>query len=118
MSKKVEVPKYTDVGLGGDFLKKIELRQEYKLMIDELTNSDKDGKLDLLNVEIGIMLIEAGEESVQTDHYKVTVAEGQNVSISKEKLLELGVPADVIMQATRTTPYTYLVVTEKRTKEK
>src|SRR5260221_78280 len=42
---------------------------------------------------------------------KITLVSSSNSSISKDTLVELGVPVDVIVKATKVSPYKYVLVT-------
>lgn len=63
-----------------------------------------------LNKEIGAHLTVAGVKSVYCEGYQVSIFEGKSSSVSKTELLKLGVPVETILQATRVTTYTTVMV--------
>lgn len=67
-----------------------------------------------LNEEIKSWMLDAGEKAVVADDWRVTVVQSTQSTISKERLLELGVSAKIITKATKTTPKEYIQVTEAK----
>lgn len=94
-----------------EFARKVLRRQELRAIVEGITNKDKTGEMDELSAEIGTMLAESGEKSLMCDDFRVTLTDGSNSSISKERLLELGVPATTILAATKKTTYTSVTIT-------
>lgn len=84
----------------------IEERGALKASIKEYEQKVKE--LDPIITE---MLTDAGTAKVQYGDSKVTLAQGSRSALSKERLLELGVPSRTIAEATTHTAYTYLLVT-------
>ena len=104
---------FREAGLGKPFANKVWRRQEIKAQKDEL-----EQELKALNEEIGSLMMATGNKSVICDDYRVTITEGMNRSISKEKLLELGVSATLILKASKETPYNTVTITPIKDKEK
>lgn len=50
-------------------------------------------------------------KTVMSNNHRVTLAQGSSSHLSKEKLMELGVPASVVVAATKVTEYIYVLVT-------
>jgi hypothetical protein len=99
------------------FAKLIEDRDSLSGTVKAITNDKKTGTLDVINSEIGNMLAMAGMKSVGFEGRPVTLAENSNSSLSKEKLLELGVSASVILAATTKKSYTYVTVGKAKATE-
>ncbi len=99
-------------GLGADYLKTLAKVQELKSVRDkaelEIKGPDKKSGLQGKLLE---MQAKTGYKTVLTPDWRVTITSSVNVSISKEKLLELGVPVKTIEKATKRTPYETLTVT-------
>lgn len=72
-----------------------------------------------LNEQIAVALEVAGQSSVKCDEFRVTRVETHGPSrVIPEKLLELGVEADIIVQATvRGAAYTTVQIREIKSKE-
>jgi hypothetical protein len=65
-----------------------------------------------LNNDLKLMWADVEAKTVTDEGARVTLVQSSNSTINKEKLLELGVTATVIRDATKTTTYTYVLVTE------
>ncbi len=65
-----------------------------------------------VDAEIGALLSVEELKSVRVMKSRVTVVDGVSAKLSKTKLVELGVGADVIKKATTTTQYSFVKVTE------
>lgn len=64
-----------------------------------------------INLDLQSMWADVGHKTVLNDGAKVTLVESSNSSIKKERLVELGVPAATIVEATVVTPYSFVKVT-------
>lgn len=68
--------------------------------------------------ELGVKLfIKAEVKSAIVDGWRVTRVDGQNVSISRGKLFELGVSEKILEKATNRVPFTTLKLTPPGVKE-
>ena len=106
------IPTYQEAGLDEAWLEKLTERQE--CVIDK---EIAESKIKFLNGELGEALVMTGNKTVTTPKWRVTVTLGASVTIDKKRLLELGVSADIIAQATKKTEYTTLTVTEIKSKQ-
>lgn len=70
-----------------------------------------------LRKEIGDMLADKGERSVNCNGVRVTYVSGTHTTISKQKLLEVGVPVAAIEKATVTTAYNTVKLTRDKENE-
>lgn len=95
-----------------DFDDKVSQRHNISSKIKEL-----DATLKQLNAEIGTMLTVAGVKKVLSDDLVVSMVDSKSVSLSKTKLLELGVSPDTIASATQETRYSSLRITPMKKKE-
>lgn len=102
-----QAPGYKEAGLTPKFAQRVIDLQDKKSQIKELEMECEPVK-DTLELE----LAQSGFKSVMVDSYLVTLVDSTRTSLSKERLLELGVPASVIQQATKETPCTFLKVTD------
>lgn len=106
------IPDFKEVGLNGKFanlaLKRFKLSQEKKVIEEDIKeiNSRIEGEISGLGVD--------GLKSVRVDDLRITVVNGSSSTISAERLLELGVPADKILKATKRTEYVTVQVTQTR----
>lgn len=79
-----------------DFQKLAERRVVLKQLVDEAEAEIKD-----LNLDIGAMLQTAGAQTVRYGQHRITLGQSSKGGrLSKERLLELGVPVDTIERAT------------------
>lgn len=69
-----------------------------------------------LNGLLQEMWADCEAKTVTDDRVKITLVSSSNSHVSKEKLLELGVPATVIRDATTIKAYQYVLVTEPKGK--
>lgn len=106
-----EIPDFREAGLNGHFANKVARRQEIKARITEL-----QADLAEVNVALQDAMVDAGQKNVRAGNFTITLVEGQSTSISKERLLEQGVPAKVIEKATKVTEYVTVQVTERKEK--
>ncbi len=95
-----------------DFDDKVRQRFNITARIKELS-----GTLTQLNAEIGTMLTVAGVDKVMSDDLTVSMVAGRSTSLSKTRLLELGVSPDTIANATKETKYSSLRIVESKRKE-
>lgn len=102
-----EVPSYREAKLGPRFAKLVMERQELKSVIKDL-----EEKADWTGEALLEELAGTGFKGVMVDSYHVQIVDQTRTSLSKEKLLELGVPASVILSATVESNSTYLKVTD------
>ena len=65
-----------------------------------------------IEAEIGAGMVESDLHSVRVVNNRVTLVQGERESISKIKLLELGVLAKVITKATKVSSYSFVKITE------
>lgn len=65
-----------------------------------------------IEADIGAAMVESDLHSVRVVNNRVTLVQGERESISKLKLLELGVLAKVITKATKISSYSFIKVTE------
>jgi hypothetical protein len=100
-----QVPSYRDAKLTPRFAKDVMERQSLSEQIDELEERKK-----VASDRIFADLAQTGLKAVQVDDYRPTIVDQDRRSISAEKLLELGVPATVIEQATMVSHSSYLRV--------
>lgn len=98
------------LGLPPKFARLVLHRQEIKHQIDQLEEKSKS-----LTDEITLAMAQQDIKVVFVDAYRATIVESTRSSLSKEKLLELGVPAETIVAATTESHYSFLKVddTEK-----
>jgi hypothetical protein len=87
----------------------------YITIIDQI--KDLESQKRALSDIIGSELATADAKTVMFENRRVTLASGKNTTLSKEKLLELGVPATKIMAATVTREYTYVTVSKEKVNE-
>jgi hypothetical protein len=100
---------FIEAGLGKKWANMVLRRQSMKSELADLEKNVKE-----LNGKIGEELAATGYKSAICDEWRVTIVDGKNVSISKERLLDLGVAASVIEQATKITVYTTIQITENK----
>jgi len=90
--------------LENDFDEMVELRSNLSAKVKEMTTQLKQ-----LNVELATMLTVAGADKVGCEGYTVSLCEGRIIKkLNKLRLLELGVTAHIIEEATdesRGSPY-------------
>lgn len=103
---------YRDSGLDRAFLKLLSERQEI------YRPSSVEARYKEINKELATMLADAGHKSVATADWKVTFTPGVNVTISRKRLVELGVPVAKIDKATVRTSYETVTVTATKAVEK
>lgn len=96
-------------GLHKEYLTLLGDMQEYKARRDEAEAEIKTIKVKLLNMQA-----KSGYKTVLTPDWRVTLTQGTNTTISKERLLELGVPVNTILRATKSTTYETLTVTSNK----
>jgi hypothetical protein len=65
-----------------------------------------------LNADLQLMWADVEAKTVMDEGARVTLVQSCNTHISKERLLELGVLATVIKEATKTMNYSFVKVTE------
>lgn len=95
-----------EAGLGKPFLGMVAERQAVTAQIAELEAAKKS-----LSEDITAALAETGYKTVLTPDFRVTFTQGSNRTISKQRLLELGVAAKTIDKATKITTYETVTVT-------
>jgi hypothetical protein len=101
---EVPVPKFNEVGLGEDFALLISQRQVKKDKLEALK-----AEVEEMNGRISVALAEKNVKCVSVDDvWRVTLVDTRSASkLSKEKLLEAGVPAETIVACTvEGKPYT------------
>jgi hypothetical protein len=112
------VPDYKRAKLGSRFRAAVKVRQEIKETISKLETKLGTAENPGINQEIELALAEKDLRVVRCEDWTVTLCEGSNTSLSKEKLLEAGVPVEVLEAATVTRKYTYIQVKDtKRAQE-
>ena len=67
-----------------------------------------------LNKELQSLWSDVEAKTVMDDGAKVTLVQSSNSHISKERLLELGVTATIIRDATKVVEYSFVKVTEPK----
>jgi hypothetical protein len=87
------------IGLVGDLRQVNEMKKE----------AEAESKR--INDELQLMWADVEHKTVTDTGTKITLVSSSNSSISKEKLVELGVPAETVLAATKVTPYQYVLVT-------
>lgn len=88
-----------------EFSHLVEDRLRIKAEIAEL-----EAQLKEVDNDITSSLTEANEPRVQYGDYKVGIIESQRSTLSKERLVELGVPVSIVQQATKVTKFTFIRV--------
>jgi len=108
-TKGNDKPKVPDYGnfFGAEFAKGARRRQFVKHLIDKLTEEKKE-----LDATIGGLMEVNDLKSVMVGDNTVTLCQGTSTHLSKTRLMELGVLADVIEQATKRTHYPYVQIRE------
>jgi hypothetical protein len=94
---------------GKNFLKLVAKRQEWKEARDKADEELRD-----LNMKIMELQAIEGYKTIVTPDWQITLTDGCSVTISKERLVELGVPAATVESATKRTPYQTVTVTKKK----
>lgn len=113
LQQKVE-PK-ADVSLDVKVVAKasvIELVTEYETVCTKL--AQLKAKKEKLEPQMKALGEKYGKKFETTEGAVVNRIDSQNVSVSKTKLVELGVKASIIEKATNTTPYSYFRVDRKK----
>lgn len=112
------IPSYKDAGVNNRIVKQATAYKEVQRLQKQYDAERKD-----LSAEILVELSKAGMNAkpgesiaVMVGTLKVTAIAAHNSSISKEKLLEAGVPAETIVECTVETPYEYILVTDEAAK--
>lgn len=105
----------SSVVFGNGELKKfgtlVDTRQELKSMI-----KGAEEEIKALDAKLTEMLTQHDTVKVQHSDYRVSLCQGSSSSLSKDRLLQLGVTATVIAQATTSKTYTYLLVSVPKPK--
>lgn len=108
MMAKEEVLDYRAVKLSGRFAGRVAALFEKSAQRKALEEEEKE-----LRREIGEELADKGERSVTCNGVRVTYVSGIHATISKQKLLEAGVPVAAIEKATVTTNYNTVKLTRE-----
>lgn len=98
---------YKEAGLTGKFSNQVTKRQEIKGRMEDLK-----AQLDTLNGEIEVEMARNNLKLVSCGQYRVNLVESSSSTLSKEKLVEAGVPAETILACTVTKEYAYVQVTD------
>jgi hypothetical protein len=93
--------------------------QRFSHLVGELRAANEvkkqaDEESKRLNKELQSMWADVEAKTVVDDGARVTLAQSSNSHISKERLLELGVTATVIRDATKVVEYSFVKVTEPK----
>jgi hypothetical protein len=75
---------------------------------------DMAAKVDEYSAQIGSSLAILGVNKLETPQFLAQLVDGHRKSLSKTKLVELGVPLGIIMQAEVETPFVQVRVTRRR----
>lgn len=105
------VPMASEV-FGRRYRKFTELVAELSAANQVKKQADEESKR--LNAELQAMWADVPAKTVLDDRVRITLVQSSNSHISKERLLELGVTATVIRDATKTVEYSYVKVTEPK----
>jgi hypothetical protein len=102
-----EAVEFRAAGLGKDFANKA-------LKLHGMLAQQKQLEADIrdLRPKLAEMIAETGHKAVRCGDMRLTFYQGTNSSISKQRLLELGVPVKTIKKATKVTTYETVQVTE------
>lgn len=65
-----------------------------------------------IEADIGAAMVESDLHSVRVVNNRVTLVQGEKETVSKIRLLELGVEAKIIKKATKISSYSFIKVTE------
>lgn len=109
--EKIETRTYADareVFTGQSLSTFSRLIEERLAVTNTIKSLEEDKKR--LDESITQLLTDADTISVQYGETPVQIIQGSRSSLSKERLVELGVSVAVIQQATKTTRYSYLKV--------
>lgn len=108
------VPSYKDAGVHNRIVKIAAAYKEAAAQEKRWKQEKEDLRNEAL-VELskaGLNAKQGESVAVMVGTLKVTAIASHNSSISKEKLLEAGVPAETIVEATVETPYEYITVSD------
>lgn len=109
-SKKYDEPvDVRDAGLGEKYLTLVSDRQYWTGVKAQAEQEIKDRNATIMELQAT-----SGFKTVVTPDWRVTLVQGVNRTISKEKLLELGVKASVIKRATKETTYETVTITANK----
>lgn len=75
--------------------------------------AEKDIKT--LKDQIEVYFADSDSKTILSGGSRVTLVLSHNSHVSKELLIEAGVPADTILKCTRTTNFSFIKVTEEKT---
>ena len=112
MSKPTEVTRakdYKEARLSAKFASLVQDTFEKSVQQKALEEECKENRKTLAEI-----LADKGEKSVSCNGLRVTYVPGSNVTISKEKLLELGVPVAIIEKATVRKSYETVQITREK----
>ena len=102
------VPAASEV-FGRKYRKFTELVADLRAVNELKRSAEEDSKR--LNKELQSMWADVDAKTVLDNGAKVTLVSSSNSSIDKVKLVELGVRADIIVAATKTTAFQFVKIT-------
>jgi|SRR6266850_2273615 len=102
------IPEASEV-FGRRYNRFIELVTDLRNVNDIKREAEAESKR--INSLLQEMWADCEHKTVMDNGTKITLVPSSNSSISKTALLELGVSADVIVGATKVTPYEYVLIT-------
>lgn len=107
---KVEPAPETTVIKNSRTRRMLETLLDERVILDEEIKS-REGQKRLVNESIQELMTDAGLDTVQYGRIRSKIYEGSRTTLKKDKLLELGVSARIINQATEVSTYTSVRVT-------
>lgn len=110
MKDTVTVPDAREVFDAATLQKFGRLVEQRSVLKATIKQCEEDTKA--LDAAITSMLTEHDAPAVQHGTSKVALCSSSRSTLSKERLVELGVPGRIIQEATTVTTYSYLKVTE------
>jgi hypothetical protein len=108
-TESVAIPEAVDV-FGSRYKRFTQLAGELRAANEVKKQAEAEAKR--LNAELQLMWADVETKTVMDEGARVTLVQSSSSTINKERLLELGVLATVIKEATKTTNYSFVKITE------